>query len=65
MGSWSTQSVKRRKNVKNEQIPAALGQKRRILQKKNCKKVKVLHFLVLQLRHRVLTVTDNQFSSTF
>ena len=36
-----------------------------ILREKNSKKVKVLHFLELQLRHRVLTVTDDQFSSIF
>ena len=57
--------MKRRKNVENEQIRAELGKKMTFLRKKNSKTVKVLHLLVLQLRHRVLALNDNQFCSIF
>ena len=50
--------------MKTEQIHTALGQKIAILWDK-IKNVKLLHFSVLQPCHPDLTLTDNQFSSTF
>ena len=58
----NTQSVVKRAREENSR---SVGPKDDIFTEKNSKKVKVLHFLVLQPRHRVLALIDNQFSSTF